>query len=129
MKHFSELENLNGTVHENRDPLVEGYCLTLDGNDFCIFVANEIVGSKRGYFLKLMYENGTDEKINLSNTELFPQVNAIFKTICCGLWENHGKKRHCYKYIVFGHGVKNKTIAVTIMRQIICKIIMSTPIR
>ncbi len=128
MKCFKRLENLKDTANKN-DQLVEGFFVTIDNEVFRIFVMDELTGSQRGYILKLMYHDGKDEQIDLHDETQFPQVTNLFMKYCCGLWKNQGTKRHCYKYIVFGHGRHNRVIAVTIMRQIVCDILISSSIK
>ena len=125
---IKQLEDLKGTANAN-DGLVEGYCMTMDSEDFCIFVMDELTGTKRGYALKIMYHDGKDDSVSISDTVRFPQVNAIFNRYCNGLWENKNSAvRKCYKYIIFGKDERDKVFAVTIMRQIVSDIIMSSPI-
>ena len=127
MKSFYKLENLKGTAHEYRDPLIEGYCLTLDGEEFRVFVANETVGSRRGYFIKIMYHLGLDKTVVLGDEKRFPQANTIFRKYCKGFWKT-GRERHGYKFVFFGTEQRNKVFAITIMRQIIGDMLMSSPI-
>ena len=127
MKQFFKLENLNGSVHEYRDPLVEGYCITIDDEEFRVFVAHEIVASMRGYFIKIMYHMGLDTDVDLNDVNRFPQTNAILRKTCKDLWKT-GRKRHGYRFTFFGTEQKDKIHAVTIMRQIVCDILMSSPI-
>lgn len=125
---IKQLEDLKGTANAN-DRLVEGYCMKMNTEDFCIFVMDELTGTKHGYALKIMYRDGKDDSVSINDTVRFPQVNAIFNRYCNGLWENKNNAvRKCYKYIIFGKDEKDKVFAVTIMRQIVSDIIMSSPI-
>lgn len=121
------MQNLKGTANEN-DRLEEGYCLMLDNEVFHVFVMYELTNGQRGYVLKIMYQNGTDNDVNLDDSSRFPEVNAIFGKYCRGLWKNKATTRFCYKYVVFGHGDSNKLFSITIMRQIVCDILMSATI-
>ena len=106
-----------------RDQLVEGYCVPLDGKQFRILVADETTGTQKGFFLKLMYEWGKDTKVDLREEILYPEATEIFKGYLPKSWINRGKTRHCYKYIVFGHGLANKHLALSLMHSIIASII------
>ena len=127
MEQLYKMQNLKGTANEN-DRLEEGYCLMLDNEVFHVFVMYELTNSQRGYVLKIMYQNGTDNDVNLDDSSRFPEVNAIFGKYCRGLWKNKGTTRFCYKYVVFGLGDSNKLFSITIMRQIVCDILMSATI-
>ena len=106
-----------------RDELIEGYCIPLDGKRFRIFVANELTGTQRGFFLKLMYEWGKDEEVNLvSQKDKFPQTTEIFNRYLPGSWINRGAKHRSYKYIVFGKGLNNQHLACSLMHTIIADI-------
>lgn len=106
-----------------RDDLIEGYCIPLDGKQFRIFVGNEVKRDNRGYFLKLMYEWGKDETINLDKQKAdFPQTTTIFNSFLPKAWVNKGRTRRCYKYIIFGHGEANKHLALSLMHSIIASI-------
>ena len=106
-----------------RDQLIEGYCVPLDNKQFRIFVADELVGTRRGYFLKLMYEWGQDEIVNFDKQkDVFPQLTEVFKKNLPNAWVNRGRTRHCYKYIMFGRGLCNKHRALSIMHNIIADI-------
>lgn len=105
-----------------RDQLVEGYCVPLNGKQFRIFVADEITGTQRGFFLKLMYEWGIDETVDIRDEALYPDVSKVFKNYLPKSWVNRGKTRHCYKYIMFGHGLANKHLALSLMHGIIASI-------
>ena len=116
---FARMESLL-----QRDQLVDGYCVPLDGKHFRVFVANEVTGTRRGYFLKLMYEWGQDEAINLDKQkDVFPQATEIFKKYLPKAWVNRGKTRRCYKYIMFGKGLCNKHLALSLMHNIIADIV------
>lgn len=128
MERFRKIENLQGTANSN-DRLIEGFLLVLDNEEFHIFVEDELTGSKRGYILKLMYKDGKDNLVNLNNVKQFPQVNMIFDKFCQGLWVNQRNAKKCYKYIVFGKRVKDKIFAVTIMRHIVCDILLASQIK
>ena len=105
------------------DELIEGYCIPLDGKQFRIFVADERVNNPRGYFLKLMFEWGNDTEVNLDKQQdEFPQTTKIFKSFLPKAWINRGTKRYCYKYIMFGHGLTNKHLALSLMHGIIASI-------
>lgn len=105
------------------DELIEGYCIPLDKEEFRIFVADEKVPPRRGYFLKLMFEWGKDENINLdAQKEVFHQVTKIFEDFLPDAWINKGTTYRCYKYIMFGHGVANKHLALSLMHSIIVSI-------
>lgn len=127
MEQFYKMQNLKGTANEN-DCLEEGYCLMLDNEVFHVFVMYELTNGQRGYVLKIMYRNGTDIDVNLDDSLKFPKVNELFGRYCRGLWINKGSSRFCYKYVVFGQGDSNKLFSITIMRQIVCDILMSAPI-
>ena len=115
---FARMESLL-----QRDQLIDGYCVPLDGRHFRIFVADEVTGTRRGYFLKLMYEWGQDETINLDKQkDVFPQTTEVFKQYLPKAWVNRGKTRRCYKYIVFGKGLYNKHCALSLMHNIIADI-------
>ncbi len=124
MKQLIKMQSLAETANAG-DNLIEGYSVTLDGNKFCVFVFDEITGTRRGYILKIMYGDGKNENVNLDETGKYLEVNQIFNKYLHGLWMNQGDSRLCYKYIVFGKEEKNKFFAVTIMRQIVCDILMS----
>ncbi|MCR4828707.1 MAG: Arm DNA-binding domain-containing protein [Bacteroidales bacterium] len=127
MKQLNKMHSLAETANAG-DNLIEGYSLTLDNHEFCVFVFDELTEAHRGYILKIMYGDGTDEDVDLDKMKKYPQVNRIFDKNLHGLWINKGKKRFCYKYIVFGKEQKDRIFAVTIMRQIVCDILMSYPI-
>lgn len=106
------------------DELIEGYCIPLDGREFRIFVADERVKPQRGYFIKLMYEWGQDETINLNKQkDDFPQTTKVFNSFLPKAWVNQGKTRRCYKYIIFGHGESNKHLALSLMHSIVASIV------
>jgi hypothetical protein len=88
----------------------------------------ELTGTKRGYVLKLMFQDGKSDSVNINDRERFPYANSLFDRFCNGLWENKPNAKKCYKYVVFGHGESNKIFAVTIMRNIVCDIMMASPI-
>ena len=70
-----------------------------------------------------MYEFGTDEVIDLDkNKNTFPETTRIFKSYLPKAWINRGTKRFCYKYIMFGHGLTNKHLALSLMHGIIASI-------
>ena len=75
-----------------------------------------------------MVGNGTDRKVDLSKTKKYSELRYIFDKWCNSLWINRGKTRHCYKYVVFGKDESHKHLAITVMRLIVCDIIMSSPI-
>ena len=66
MKQFSKLKDLKNTANAG-DGLVEGYLLTLDNEEFRVFVLFEKTNGKRGFILKIMYGNGKDEFVNLDD--------------------------------------------------------------
>lgn len=106
-----------------RDQLIEGYCVPLDNKQFRIFVADELAGTRRGYFLKLMYEWGQDEIVNFDKQkDVFPQVTEVFKKNLPNAWVNIGRTLRCYKYIMFGKGLCNKHRALSLMHNIIADI-------
>ena len=72
---------------------------------------------------------GKDNLVNLNNVKQFPQVNMIFDKFCQGLWVNQRNAKKCYKYIVFGKRVKDKIFAVTVMRHIVCDILLASQIK
>jgi len=121
------MADLNGTANEN-DIFIEGYKFSIDKKDFSIFVMKEATGTKRGYILKIMLGDGKDKNINISDTKIFPKLNSLLGVWCCGLWKNRGKTRFCYKYVVFGKGEADKQNAVTMLRIIVCSILMSSPV-
>ena len=106
------------------DKLIEGYCIPLDGKQFRIFVADEKTNGQRGYFLKLMYMTGKEKDINLTTQQKdFPQTTSIFERYLPNSWTNKGSTYHCYKYIIFGKGLSNKHLALSLMHSIIASII------
>lgn len=109
------------------DELIEGYCIPLDGKQFRIFVADEKTNGQRGYFLKLMYMTGKEKDIDLSTQQKdFPQTTSIFERYLPNSWINNGTTYHCYKYILFGKGLANKHLALSLMHSIIASIINQT---
>jgi type IV secretory pathway TraG/TraD family ATPase VirD4 len=124
-KAYRAFNDLKDTGNKN-DQLIEGYCVPLDGQEFRIFVLNELTGTKRGFILKIMFQLGTDYFTDIRDRILFPQTNSIFRDARYGRgdWKNKAKKdgRHCYKYIVYGHDEKNKEAALRMMYQIIIHI-------
>lgn len=120
---FARFTTLEPSPNRN-DTLVEGYCIPLDGKHFLIFVAKERenIDNSRGYFLKLMYEWGNDAKVDLDKQDEFPQAKRIFEDYLPDAWVNKGVTYHCYKYIIFGHGLTNKHLALSLMHSIIANI-------
>lgn len=121
------LDNLRDTANSN-DKLIEGFQLVVDNENFLIFVMDELTGTKRGYILKLMFQDGKSDSVNINDRERFPYANSLFDRFCNGLWDNKPNAKKCYKYVVFGYGESNKIFAVTIMRNIVCDIMMASPI-
>ena len=121
------LDNLRDTANSN-DKLIEGFQLVVDNENFLIFVMDELTGTKRGYILKLMFQDGKSDSVNINDRERFPHANSLFDRFCNGLWDNKPNAKKCYKYVVFGYGESNKIFAVTIMRNIVCDIMMASPI-
>lgn len=124
-KAYCAFTDLKYTGNKN-DQLIEGYCVPLDGQEFRLFVLNEITGSKRGFILKIMFQLGTDYITDIRDRTAFPQTNSIFRDTRFrrGDWKNQAKKdgRHCYKYIVFGHDEKDKEDALKLMYRIVIHI-------
>ena len=79
--------------------------------------------------LTVFENNVLTYNVNLNNVKQFPQVNMIFDKFCQGLWVNQRNAKKCYKYIVFGKRVKDKIFAVTIMRHIVCDILLASQIK
>lgn len=65
MKQFRKLESLRNTANAG-DNLIEGYQLIIDNEEFLVFVMNENTGTQRGYILKLMFQDGKNDSVNLS---------------------------------------------------------------
>lgn len=103
-----------------RDRLIDGYCVTLDNEQFRIFVMEELTGTQRGFIIKLMLGWGDDTTVDLQKQQKdYPQATELMKRHLPGAWVNKGKTRHCYKYIVFGHGEQNKELALRLLKIII----------
>ncbi|MCR5589358.1 MAG: hypothetical protein K6F72_07065 [Bacteroidales bacterium] len=117
---FAELKQI-----KQDDVLVKGYCIPLDGRNFRIFVGNEVKRDERGYFLKLMYGWGRDTSIDLDKQKRdFPEATAIFRRYLPKAWAK-GRTYFSYKYIMFGKGLCNKTLALLLLQSIVenCSII------
>jgi hypothetical protein len=120
---IKKIESLSGTANAG-DRLVEGYCVKLDNEDFNIFVMDEMTGSRRGFSLKIMYKDGTDNHVNISDKAHFPQVYSILNRYCTGMWKNRPNAKKCYRYVVFGKEEVCKIFAIVILRQIVLDIIV-----
>ena len=102
------------------DRLIEGYSITLDGHLFHIFVMEEMTRTMRGYILKLMYEWGDSTTVDLDRHRArYPQTTELMRRHLPEAWVNKGKTRHCYKYIVFGHGEFNRDLALALLRHMV----------
>lgn len=102
--------------------------MSIDNEDFSVFVLYEYKGDNpRGYALKIAYHSGLDTDVDLKDTKRFSLTNVILNKYCKDLWKT-GRERHSYRFAVFGQELKDKIFAITIMRQIVCDILMSAPI-
>ena len=98
---------------------VRGYRVSLDDEEFRLFVINETTRTCRGYILKLMLRNGRIAEIDFDKKiyqNIYKQACSVFDIFQRKQWKNKGTIYHCYKYIVFG---KNDRGAFELMRQII----------
>lgn len=115
---FGRITNLKES-HNQKEELIDGYCIPLDGEEFRVLVTKKLSGREPGYQVKVTYHWGDDIGISLDNAQLYPQATSIFKRYRYGEWVTEDPTRRGCKSINFGPEEKDKDAALQLMNQIV----------